>query len=459
MEEQPQIEVGQQPAIGEARCQVVMGTSKKDPICLRPLHNAPDGVDPQPVCLMHSLDPIKQRGEMFHAFWREFNEILNAAGSGTAHFDKFLFPTVNLTGQTIEAECVFHYATFSEGAYFNKAIFKQKADFTNAYFAQRAFFSGTSFMQDTYFDSASFTCEVHFVGSEFSETVEWKNSVFSENAEFRHTKFLCQSEQKPSTVFALANFAQQGKIVFDDVDLSRALFHNCNVSEIWFTSSVNWGQRHGRKAIIFEETIPLEQDHAADLRRKDKRQNAERDYRAVAQIYQQLTKNYDARLAYRTANDFHFGDMEMRRLAAPDKGPLLPLRQWWHRHLSFIALYRLASNYGNSYTKPVWWLLGTILVCAAIFPIIGLQHSDPKYIETYGSVWDWARTSAGHGLFHEAGLVGKSLLTSLDAATFQRNPEYSPVYPWGRALAILETLLTSTLFGLFLLAIRRQFRR
>ena len=51
------------------------------------------------------------------------------------------------------------------------------------------------------------------------------------------------------------------------------------------------------------------------------------------------------------------------------------------------------------------------------------------------------------------------MLVAVDTATFQRNPEYAPSYPWGRVLAIAETLLTSTLFGLFPLAIRRQFRR
>jgi len=54
------------------------------------------------------------------------------------------------------------------------------------------------------------------------------------------------------------------------------------------------------------------------------------DYRAVAQIYQQLKKNYDSRLDYWTANEFHYGEMEMKRLAVPR----------WRRWLSFINLYR-----------------------------------------------------------------------------------------------------------------------
>ncbi|MHB1700510.1 MAG: hypothetical protein ACYCSN_10325 [Acidobacteriaceae bacterium] len=91
-------------------------------------------------------------------------------------------------------------------------------------------------------------------------------------------------------------------------------------------------------------------------------------------------------------------------------------------------------------------------------PKVGLRRSGANYTETYVSVWR-AGGSPKHSLKWEAGLLGKSILTAIDAATFQKSPEYAPAYPWGHALAVFETLLTSTLFALFLLAIRRQFRR
>jgi hypothetical protein len=56
-------------------------------------------------------------------------------------------------------------------------------------------------------------------------------------------------------------------------------------------------------------------------------------------------------------------------------------------------------------------------------------------------------------------LFGNSLITALDVAAFQKELVYLPVYPWGRLLALAETFLTSSLFALFLLAVRRQFRR
>jgi hypothetical protein len=56
-------------------------------------------------------------------------------------------------------------------------------------------------------------------------------------------------------------------------------------------------------------------------------------------------------------------------------------------------------------------------------------------------------------------LLGHSAMTTLSIAAFQRDLAYEPSYPWGRLLAIVEIVLTSTLLALFLLAVRRQFRR
>jgi hypothetical protein len=107
------------------------------------------------------------------------------------------------------------------------------------------------------------------------------------------------------------------------------------------------------------------------------------------------------------------------------------------------------------------WFLAVLLLFAGLFPLpgVGLRLSGATNTEeTYSSAWRLG-SSAKQNLQGEGKLVGKSMLVAVDMATFQRNPEYAPAYPWGRALAIAETLLTSTLFALFLLAIRRQFRR
>jgi uncharacterized protein YjbI with pentapeptide repeats len=462
-----------------------------------------------PVCLMHSNDPAKQSALLFDMFWREFEGILTAAGGGEADFRGFVFPAVDIQDRTFKANCRFDRASFPGGAnfigtkfeqgadfsdatfpvgadfsfsefsvrvYFTDAIFTRLADFSNsvftpaagfgksqflggakfvlAEFKDEAYFVGAIFHREADFYKATFTLAATFRGSEFHTMANWAGSRFLARAEFRRTVFAPEVDGDISAKFETVTFAEPGSVVFDDVDLSRALLHNCNVSEVWFTSSVRWGERgNHRGAQVFDEVVALDHQQAGTLERK-----GERDYRAVAQIYQQLKKNYDARLDYWTANEFHYGEMEMQRLAASTRRWLPGLRKWVHSRLSLVAWYRYASDYGNSYRKPLVWLLGVLLLFMVLFPLPGIQRSGTNYPESYSSVWR-AGGSPGQRLKWESGLLGKSLLASVDTAMFQKGPEYAPVYPWGRTLAVGEMLLTATLFGLFLLAIRRQFRR
>ena len=73
----------------EAGCPIRMGDFKDPdaPRCGRKLHEAPDGVDNTPVCLMHSQDPYKQSWPVSDDFWEEFERTLEAAGENEAHFD------------------------------------------------------------------------------------------------------------------------------------------------------------------------------------------------------------------------------------------------------------------------------------------------------------------------------------------------------------------------------------
>lgn len=505
----------------EAGCPIRMG-EVGDVRCGRKLHAMPDGVDEKPVCLMHSKDPRKQSGPLFDAFWREFERILEAAGEGEAHFERFVFPQLDLSKRKFRAICRFNKATFAEGANFSQAnftqhanfgeatftkdgnfcaanftqnadfyvttfaqnanfrqtVFAQKADFCAATFAQNADFGGViftqyanfgaatfkrnaqfgsvTFKQNAYFYNATFTQAVRFGHTKFHGTANWERGRFLDRAEFRHTRFEPLGKGVPSAVFVRAKFSKPDEVIFDDVDLSHALLHSCDISQIWFPSSVRWRKREdNRGLVVFDEIFLLDREFAEELKWYE-----QLDYRAVEQIYHQLKKNYDSRLDYWTANEFHFGEMEMKRLAVPTDGPLLWLRRLWHRNLSFVAWYRYASDYGNSYRKPLVWLLGFLILFAALLPLpgVGLQRQGHRPTQTYTSVWNLLE-GYGENLWAETRLIGKSAITSVDTATFQRSAEYAPAYPWGRVLAIVETLLTSSLFALFLLAIRRQFRR
>jgi uncharacterized protein YjbI with pentapeptide repeats len=373
--------------------------------------------------------------------------------------------STNFSGAKFEQSANFSRATFLSVSDSLANNFLPAADFSGTTFMKTANFAETMFSQIVDFRDVTFSETAYFVGTRFSGTAIFRRSSFLEGAHFRQTGFTPQSDAT-SAVFELVKFSAPEEIVFDDVDLSCALFHKSDVSDVWFSSSVRWGRRGpDRGVVIYEETIDLSSEDAKDLQK-----DGQRDYSAVAQIYQQLKKNYDSRLDYWTANQFHFGELEMQRLVVPTEGRFLALRKWLHPRFSLLAWYRYASDYGNSYGKPMLWLLGVLVLSAVLLPCLGLSLGGRaerlanqtqigcEVSETYRSVWQ-PGSLATKNLLQELHLVGRSLLTVLDAATFQKNPEYVAKYPLGRVLILVQTLLTSTLFALFLLAIRRQFRR
>jgi hypothetical protein len=244
--------------------------------------------------------------------------------------------------------------------------------------------------------------------------------------------------------------------------------------------------------MAFEEEVDLWHPYAEALKPADDSPD-ERNRVLIAELYQQLKKNYDDRRDYWTAGDFHYGEMEMKRLSSGRENPLL---RWFKAHLGLVAWYKYASEYGESYVRPAWILGLVLLAFGLLYPIAGLRYesareslpvvgapAEPVDAYTYArgmlsrqDLINAARRSEVIVLTYrhpirsaEQGdmenwrarlhLVGHSLLGAILVPLFQRDLVYEPAYPWGRVLEVLEMTLTSTLFALFLLAVRRQFRR
>jgi hypothetical protein len=294
-------------------------------------------------------------------------------------------------------------------------------------------------------------------------------------AEFDRTKFRQDSQLLPGPTFSWAEFTHPECVVFYKTYLGQALFHNCDVSEVKF-SSVEWRQRASTgKRMVFEEKVDLASSSAGGLKpvpgNPDER---ERDYRLIAEVYQQLKKNYDDRRDYWTAGDFHCGEMEMKRLHS-NRANLLA--RWLHRNLGLVAWYGYASEYGESYVRPLVCLVMVLLLFTFLFPGPGLdwnesgsprmavksaQQVSPSATPSrlsYLRFSEFEDTYSGQKWLAGPAFFGHSLMTALSVAGFQKEFKYEPSYPWGRALALLELLLTSALIALFLLAVRRQFRR
>jgi uncharacterized protein YjbI with pentapeptide repeats len=391
----------------------------------------------------------------------------SAVFKGDTHFSTDFTHEVSFVMATFAKEAGFYNASFAENATFSsakfegkavfaRATFHQEADFGNADFFQEAFFAAATFEQKADF-SARFTLDAHFVSTTFRKEVNFGEAIFRAAVEFRETRFRDDDTQLPGPIFTLTRFMLPETAVFYRTYLGQALFYNCDVSRLTF-SSVYWGTRPNEKRQLFEERVDLEA--ALDLVTEPD----ERDYGLIAEIYQQLKKNYDDRKDYWTAGDFHYGEMEMQRLHSPSRNRAV---RWLHRNLGLVAWYRYASEYGESYVRPLFALLAILAVFTLLFPLPGLILTKPDSAETapllsplsYGGFPAYIHAYKGPAWVATLAFFGHSLMTALSVAGFQKELIYQPAYPWGRAFALFELLLTSTLIALFLLALRRQFRR
>ena len=389
------------------------------------------------------------------------------------HFTQAKFTqAADFSGARFTQNVDFEGTKFTQYADFEEAEFTQHAVFSLAKFGQEADFFGAKFRRDAYFSRAEFTQDAVFRGTTFTGEADFREAKFLEFAEFRETIFRHDESLQPGPIFSEAQFFQPEKVMFYKTYLGQALFYNCDVSEVRF-SSVTWREREGkvkrRKRMLFEEDVDLNHEAARDLKPQPDSSN-ERHYDLIAETYQQLTKNYDDHRAFSIAGDFHYGEMEMKRLQSRRKG------RFWrrvHQHLRMVAWYKYASNYGESFVRPGLWLVGVLLSFTLLFPFAGLYPAETccqsRTTSQMGPVYsDFAKYHPDPtGICRFALWVGytwrttfwDSGMTAISVAGLQKELKYAPSYPWGRALALLELLLTSTLIALFLLALRRQFKR
>lgn len=140
-------------------------------------------------------------------------------------------------------------------------------------------------------------------------------------------------------------------------------------------------------------------------------------------------------------------------------------------------MYKYVSNYGESYSKPLKILLVFVAFFTLLFPLAGLDPSSngpqlvisigasqfpPRPVQvqlSYRQFSNFVNQYPDRRWFGYASFFGNSLMTVLSVAGFQKELKYQPSYPLGRALGLLELLVTSSLIALFLLALRRQFKR
>lgn len=278
-----------------------------------------------------------------------------------------------------------------------------EANFGRATFTQRAFFGGATFTQGADFEEATFTEAADFTSTLWGagkDAPVGETVVEPAIADFRDAKFI-----KPEQVRFLQVNAK-GRQGF------RGRFVNCLTKGVLF-EDVQWHREKGR--MVLQDEL----DRLANA-------SGAATYEQVAAAYRRFVINFDEAKHYDLSEDCMIGAMEMKRLD-PDQ-PIFVRRA--------VNLYRWASNYGSSYL----WALGVLVFMVGVFgPFYSLSGLTPKPERTV--------------------LEPVGLIHSVEVATFKSETHAIAGSGVAWFLEILERVLIPAQVALFLLALRRRFRR
>lgn len=312
--------------------------------------------------------------------------------------------------------------------------------------------------------------ENRFEGAVVMDGTRIHGSLNLSASQFRDTKI---DNDTPAVSFQNVRITDPKRVKLHDIDLGDWSFLKTDVSGLdlrrckWASADrcprgrimpANW--------ILYDEIRPkwdyrpllravtrVAAPKKTRLKRGDK---AVPSYREVLDLYRGLRRNYERRLEYPEAGDFHIGEMEARRLI------------FWHgsgpgratRFLQYgaMTIYRVLSGYGERYTKAALWLACLVFLAAGLFLFFGLKDAKTETDIAYHLTFPRLASDVVWGFLSD--FFSRALPYSLSVATLLvRDKLYAPSNGWGQWLYLAESLLGGLLVALMILGIRRNFRR
>ena len=100
---------------------------------------------------------------------------------------------------------------------------------------------------------------------------------------------------------------------------------------------------------------------------KFKIDNTEENFnlKEIITMYRNLRENYEYSLRYEEADKFFIREMELKRKyceSNKDKYHIINKNSWFKKNFSLTGLYRITSEYGQSYTRPAILSIFVLLI-------------------------------------------------------------------------------------------------
>jgi hypothetical protein len=259
-------------------------------------------------------------------------------GSG-AHF---LGP-LTVTARRFADEVILSQAEFAARASFAKTQFQGHTSFLDARFSDPALFGSCSFDDVATFEAAKFHDGVAFREAKFRQEASFDRAVFSGAADFQSALFDSQSsfdhcDFERGADFQSAEFAKQAS--FEDAEFQdTSSFESAQFREVGHFSRANFLAKSPsflgvdqKTTLIFRETTFATPTGTSE----------------ELEHYTALKQLAESQGHYSQALDFHAKELEARQRSKTEGSS---------RRLVTL-LYGLLSDYGRSFTRPFWCLLG-----------------------------------------------------------------------------------------------------
>jgi len=455
-----------------SKCPVL--TYREKP-CDRDMWDEDDG-----TCIFHSKKVDQKNIAKFEMdFDNYIIEVEKNSEKKVYDFIRFQFPYFSFDGYTFVKPALFQSAEFHEHVTFNGTKFQDKAVFEMANFNGTADFWENRFGGEADFSHAKFRGDADFFYSEFKKAVDFSFATFDKDANFigdiLNKCFIEECDFQ--TLFSSKN----SKVTFEKVNLHKASFLDTNLEYFTFRD-VEWHKPTKiwirRKQALWDEFEPLEKDD-------------EYDFEKIAENYRQLVLNYERKRDYEIAENFHIGEMEMRRKkkgVIEEDSSLFKIMAWVEKNTPFFfdnskdnnkgskwnwlrkvkewangyALYKILSNYGTSYWHAFTVFVIMLVLFSGVLLYTGFDlgeknPQDKSEIIKYKISSDYEYSPA---LIKEwISDYGKAVLLTSSIVAFQRERLYKPVGDISYSWLIISRILLTGQIALLLLALRRRFKR
>lgn len=336
---------------------------------------------------------FKDETDFDDAFFKDDADFANSKFEKEAFFDSCKFNKEARFQDAIINDGNFNSAKFDGSAmfrrteldyvYFSDTIFSKNTSFqlsklSNVEFVDAVFEGELDFSYLHYHSSLVFRrSDIHkvatFAGAKFSnlsfDNTEFHSAPFFQYADLGNANF--HNIDFPwGTIFRWANISEAS---FYDGSLEGVLFSNCKGLENCQFIHPRWLIRNGRWTLA-DEVIARGLDEYKSM--IDEKYLPEIRYQECERSYREIRANYEQHKNYPDAGQFHFGEMEMRRLGISNR---------FRRTFSLETGYWLFGGYGERWLWAFLSVASFLLIGTLVYASQGFTETSPKTLEPYTS--------------------------------------------------------------------------